>query len=359
MGGLERDQTRDSLGRANRLTMLRWLAIRFSWMIVTLIGITFVTFAVLDQAPVDRAQVEAAQRKQDGTFANLAERDRAILRLRLRYGMLDEDTLQPAPLWRRYSSWLGAAVTLQFAGPHEDNRAFWRRLGEALPVSLWLGFLALLVAGLIGIPLGACLGMRPGSVTDRAVSQLLFVMVGIPEFLLATLLLLGFAGAWLSWFPSSGLRSNGAEDWSMASQLLDFAWHLALPVLVMACAPTVLVTRFLRDSVARAAQSPFGANMRALGLDPRVVRWRLIRSGGAPLATLAGSLLPMLVTGSIVVESLFSLDGLGHLAYRAVTGQDQAMVMALVLITSTTTLVALIFSDVLHRLVDPRVKVAQ
>jgi len=336
--------------------MLRWLMTRLAWMLVTLIGITFVTFAFLDLAPVDRAQLEAAQRQQDGSFANLAERDKAIVKLRIRYGLIDEETLEPAPLLRRYGNWISNALTLQFAGPHADNRAFWRRLGDALPVSLLLGLLALTTAVSIGIPLGAFLGMRAGSGVDRAVSQVLFVIVGIPEFLLATLLLLGFCGAWLAWFPSSGLQSNGAEDWNLVSRLADFVWHLALPVLVMASAPTVLITRFLRDSVARASASPFAFNLRALGVDPSVRRWRLIRNGGAPLATLAGSLLPMLVSGSIIVENMFSLDGLGHLAFRAVLDQDQAMVMALVLVTSMVSLLALIASDVLYRLMDPRVR---
>lgn len=126
----------------------------------------------------------------------------------------------------------------------------------------------------------------------------------------------------------------------------------------MASSPGVLVTRFLRDSVARAVVSPSATYARALGLAPERLRWRLLRNGAAPLATLAGTLLPILVGGSIVVENLFSLDGVGHLAFRAVEDQDQAMVMALVLMTSVVTLLALIASDVLHRLVDPRVRIA-
>lgn len=338
--------------------MLRWLLVRSAWMIVTLIGITFVTFAMFDLAPVDRARLEAARQQNEGSFRSLGERDRAIVRLRVRYGAIDPDTLEPEPLWRRYAAWVGNALTLRFAGPDESNAAFWRRLGGALPVSVVLGLLALLIAGLVGLPLGAFLGLRAGTLADRSISQLLFVIIGIPEFLLATLLLLGFAGAWLSWFPSAGLESPGAADWSLPRRLADFAWHLVLPVVVMAVGPTVLVARFLRDSVARAAASPFAVHMRALGLEPRHVRWRLVRNGGAPLATLAGTLLPMLVGGSIVVENLFSLDGVGHLAYEAVLDQDQAMVMALVLGTSTATLIALIASDALHRVVDPRVRVA-
>src|SRR5262249_41694603 len=122
--------------------------------------------------------------------------------------------------------------------------------------------------------------------------------------------------------------------------------------------PLLLVVRFLRESVSRAANAPFAHNLEAWGLEPQLVRARLLRAGCAPLATLAGTLLPLLVAGSIVVESVFSLHGVGRLAWAAVGSQDQAMVMALTLITSVVTLVALVASDLLHRLVDPRVRLA-
>lgn len=336
--------------------MWRWLLMRLCWLPFSLLGITFVTFAVLDAAPVDRAQIEAARQADGAGFTTSADRERAIAGLRLRYGMIDPETLEPAPLAQRYANWVRRAVTLRFAGPTEDDITLRRRLGEALPVTMWLGLLALLVATGLGVPLGIWMGMRAGSRGDRAASKVLFVLAGVPEFLFATLLLLGFAGAWLAWFPPGGLRSKDAAEWMFGWQVLDFAWHLALPVAVMAVAPIVLIARFLRDSVARTLRAPFAANLHALGLEPGIVRWRVLRNGCAPLATLVGFLLPMLVGGSIVCESLFSLNGLGRLAYEAVLHQDQAMVMALVVVTSVVTLLALIASDLAHHVVDPRVR---
>lgn len=339
--------------------MTRWLLLRLCWLVVTLLGITAVTFVVLDRAPVDRAEIEAAARAGSGTLTAPGSRDAAVLQLRIRYGLVDPDTLEPAPLWQRYTNWLGNALSLRFAGPNEDPAAFWRRFTGALPVTLTIGGLALLLAFAIGVPLGAWTGMRAGSRTDRAVSAGTFVLAGVPEFLLATLLLLVFGGAFLQWLPSAGLQSRGAEEFSWWAGLVDRAEHLVLPVAVMAAAPIVLVTRFVRDAVARAAAAPFAANLRALGLDPRLVRRRLLRNALAPVATLAGSLLPMVVGGSIVVENMFSLDGLGRLAYTAVLQQDQAMLMAMVVLTSTITLLALIVSDLLHALVDPRVRLGR
>ncbi|HEX6811227.1 MAG TPA: ABC transporter permease [Planctomycetota bacterium] len=335
--------------------MLRWFAMRMLWLVVMLFGITFVTFVVLDQAPVDRAALEVARSAPTSTMPDAQSRDAAILRLRIRYGMVDPATLQQAPVLDRYFAWLGNAVTGRFAGPNEDHAALWHRLLEAAPVTMWLGFLSLLVAFLVGMPLGIQMGMHPGGRCDRIVSPLLFAAVGVPEFLLATLLLLAFSGAWLQWLPASGLRSNGAEQWTFVAQVADFGMHLILPVAVMSVGPLVLITRFLRASVARTLSAPFAVNLRALGIEPAIVRRRLLANACAPVVTLVGGLLPMVVTGSIVVENLFALDGLGHLIYSAVMHQDQGMVMALVVVFSVGTTLALLASDLLHRLVDPRV----
>lgn len=336
--------------------MRRWLLIRLLWVLVTLVGITFVTFAVLDQAPVDRADVELEQAAATEAYGDRAAREAALLRLRIQYGMVDPVTHRSRPLLDRYLAWLGNAATLRFAGPGGDDQALWGRLAKALPVTMWLGSLSLLVAVLGGTALGAWLGFRVGGRRDRIGSAVLLLAAGVPEFLLATLLTLAFSVVWLPWFPASGLRSAGAESWTLPWQVLDFAWHLVLPVAVMSLGPLVLVVRFVRDSVASTARAPFVYNLRALGVEREVIAWRLLRHGCAPVATLAGSLLPMLVGGSIVVENMFALDGFGHLAYQAVMQQDQPLLMALVVIGSVVTLLSLLLSDVLHRAVDARVR---
>ncbi|MGB3969600.1 MAG: ABC transporter permease, partial [Planctomycetota bacterium] len=216
--------------------------------------------------------------------------------------------------------------------------------------------LALLAAFGLGVPLGAWLGLRAGTRADRVASSALLVGAGIPEFLAGTLLLMLFSSVWLHWLPAGDLRSPGSEYWLFPWQLVDFARHLVLPVTVLALGPMVLVARFVRDSVARAARAPFAATLRALGTDPAIVRSRLLRHGCAPAATLIGSLLPMLVGGSIVVENLFALDGLGHLAFDAARRQEHPMVMAIVVVLSVVTLGAFVLSDVLHRVLDSRVE---
>jgi peptide/nickel transport system permease protein len=337
---------------------MRWLLVRLLWLVAMLIGITAVTFVVIDAAPVDRAEIAIQQVAPERAFPDARAREAAIVQLRIRHGMVDPVTKQKVPLWSRYAHWLANAATLRFGGPGDDHDALWRRLGEALPVTLLLGALALFVAFGAGVPAGVWFGLRTGSRADRAATTGLLLAAAMPEYLAATLLTLAFSAAWLQWLPDAGLRSSGAEAWSFPAQLFDFGCHLLMPVCVMALGPLVLVTRFVRDAVARAEQAPFVAAMRALGVDERLVRARLVRHGCVPVATLVGSLLPMLVGGSLVVENVFALDGIGHLAYASVVELQQPLLMAIVTLGSLLTLAGLVLSDWLHRVVDARVRLS-
>ena len=327
-------------------------------MLPTLLGITFLTFFVLDLAPLDRASLELATRELPSQV-DADQREVALARLRIRYGLVDEETLEPVPVYERYGRWLWNALSFNLAGGDEDQAVFRERLFRAFPVSILLGFWALLLALVIGAPFGAWLGMRAGSRIDQTASNVMFLIVGLPEVLVATLLLLTFGAAGLDWFPTDGLVSEFGGSGSVLGRMWDLASHLVLPVTVMAIGPLVLITRFLRESVSRAAASTFARNLQAWGIDPGIRRSRLLRAGFAPIATLAGTLLPMLVTGSIIVETVFSIEGAGRLAWDAVRTQDQAMVMAITLLVSIVTLISLTVSDLAHHWIDPRVRLQE
>lgn len=329
--------------------MLRWWLSRLLWSLPTLVGVTFVTFFVLDRAPVDRAALEIARRAEESGTAAAGEREVALARLRIRYGLVDPMTLEPVPVHVRYGRWLADAARLRLSGPGEDPVEFRARLARAAPVTLGLGALSLLVAFGLGVPFGARLGLRAGSRGERAASAATFALLGLPDALVATLLLLCFAGPVFAWFPAGGLGGPG---------FFDHAHHLVLPVLAMSLGPFLLVVRFLRESVARAKDAPFAQNLDAWGFEPRERDRRVVRAALAPLATLVGGLLPMLVTGSVVVESTFAIDGMGRLLWNAVQTNDHAMVMAITLISAVVTLAALVLSDLAHRALDPRVRLA-
>lgn len=335
-----------------RLRALGYVGRRLLWMVPSLLGITLVTFLLIELAP--GSQAELAATSADAPLTPDAE---TLAALRVQWGLVDPATGEPYSVWTRYAHWLERAASLDFAGPGEDRAQFYRRLRNALPVTLLVNTLALLIALGIAVPLAARVGMARGSLLDRATAPVLLMLYGVPEFLLATLLLLVFAGGWFApWLPGAGLRSEGAASWPPLRQAADMGLHLVLPVTALAVGPCVVVTRFLRESVARAADSEFVVALRGWGLPVGEVRRRALRNGLSPIVTLLGTMLPGLVGGSVVVETTFSLPGLGRLAYDAVRRQDVAMVMALTVLVSVVTLLSLLLSDLLHRAVDPRVE---
>ncbi len=336
------------------MPLSRYVGKRLLWMVPSLLGITLVTFLVMDLAPASRAELAV---NAEELSADDAQRQKRVDALRRHWGMVDPETGEPYSVWTRYGQWLGRAATLDLAGPGENPARFRDRIMRALPITLLINALALLLALAIAIPLGARLGMSAGSAFDRSASSGLLLLYGVPEFLLATLLLVALGGGLMeAVLPSHGLRSPDAGQLSTWGQIWDMVQHLVMPVIVMTIGPCVIVTRFLRESVARAARSDFVLAMRGWGLPERVVRRRALHNGLSPLVTLLGTMLPALVSGSVVVENVFSLPGLGKLTFDAVLDQDYSMVMAMTLLVAIVTLVSLIVSDVLHRVVDPRVE---
>lgn len=330
---------------------------RVLWMVPSLLGITLVTLLLMDLTPSSRAEIETGN--PDAMAADLDDetRQKKVRLLREHWGMIDPETGEQYSVWQRWLQWVGRACTLDLAGQGEDKDEFYARIGRALPVTLLLNTLALLLALAVAIPLGARLGMSRGGAGDRALSAGMFALFCLPEFVLATLLLVAFGGGLFDpLLPVRGLRSDGAAQLSTAAQAWDMAQHLLLPVVTLAVGPCVVITRFLRDSVGRAARSDYALALRGWGLSEGIVRRRALHNGLSPLVTLFGVLLPALVSGSVVVENIFTLPGLGQLAFDSARRQEFPMVMAMTLLAAVVTLFGLLLSDILQRVVDPRVE---
>ncbi len=335
--------------------MLSYVLKRLLWVVPSLIGISLVTFLLMELAPGD--PVSASQGHGAAVSRGDAEvRQRQARLLEIRYGLRDPDTGERYSVAYRYLRWLGRALMLDFAGTAVDRQLFRERLWRALPVTLLLNTLALFLALAVAVPLGAYVGMHAGGTVDRRVSTLAFVLYGLPEFLIATLLLLVFAGGFFEPILPYGQLHSDPLPQSAGARVLDLSAHLVLPVFTLALGYGVVTYRFLRSSVARAAASDFVVALRGWGMPEKLVRRRVLRNGLSPLVTLLGTMLPSLITGTVVVETIFSLPGLGRLSYDAVLGYEYPMVMALTMLVAIVTLLSLILSDVLHRVVDPRVQ---
>ncbi len=336
--------------------MLKYVLKRLLWVVPSLIGISLVTFLLMELAPGDRVSANLDQGPV-AARADIKVRQQRARQLEIQYGLRDSHTGERYSIVYRYLRWLGRAAMLDFAGTAVDRQLFRERLQTALPVTLLLNALALFFGLAVAIPLAAYVGMHTGSSLDRGVSTVAFVLYGLPEFLVATLLVLVFAGGFFGQIlPFGQLHSDPVPGQSVAARLLDLAAHLVLPVFTLALGYGVVTFRFLRNSVARAAASDFVVALRGWGMSESIVRRRVLKNGLSPLVTLLGTMLPSLITGTMVVETIFSLPGLGRLSYEAVRHYDYPMVMALTMLVAVVTLLSLILSDVLQRVVDPRVQ---
>ncbi|MGA1605338.1 MAG: ABC transporter permease [Planctomycetota bacterium] len=332
---------------------MRTVLRRLCWMPVTLLGIAFVTFLLLDVVPSDRAVLELQQGQRIHGEAQVA----ALRALRIRYGLIDAETGEPRPVLARFGSWCARAATFDLAPPGETAERFRFRFVQALATSALLGVLALIVALGLGVMLGAWWGARAARPSGRIVGGLALALSTLPEFLVATLLLLFLGGGvGPAVLPAVGLQSPGADALSGPARLADLLAHLALPVATLALVPTVTVARFVAEGLGRALEAEFAHAMRGLGCDEHAVRRRALRHALSPVWTLLGVLVPSLLTGTVVVEQVFSIQGFGRLTLDGVLRRDVATTMASTLSVAVLVLFGLLVSDVLHRLADPRVE---
>lgn len=328
--------------------MVRYLLKRIFLMIPTLLGITLITFAMMHLAPGDpaalKAQAGAEQLASDQMSEEIIAQTRAL------YG-LD----QPLPI--QYVKWLGRIVTLDFGESYRDHRPVLEKIGDALPITLTLNVLSLLIIYIIALPLGALAALKPGSFIDRASAVGLFVLYSLPSFWVAMMLIVYLGGGdHLNWFPIAGFMSDGAEVLPWWGRVTNIAWHLALPVACLTYGGFAFLSRFARTSVLEVIRQDFIRTARAKGCSEwQVLVRHAMRNSLIPMLTLMGALLPELLGGSVIIEQIFALPGMGRLGFESVLARDYPVVMAIATISAVLTLAGILITDILYVIVDPRI----
>jgi peptide/nickel transport system permease protein len=212
------------------------------------------------------------------------------------------------------------------------------------------------VMALLAVPIGALAALHPGSWSDRIGAGAAFALWALPVFWAAILLQSLFA-ARLDWLPLAGSRSPSWELLSPAARLVDRAAHLVLPVACLSYGGIAYLARFVRAVLVEGELAESRRAARARGRSQLgVVVLHGFRLAGVPLLTLAGFLLPALVSGSVIVETIFALPGLGRLFVEAAFQRDVPVLMALTLLTGTATLIGIVTADLTYAIVDPRVR---
>jgi peptide/nickel transport system permease protein len=311
-----------------------------------LIGITFISFLVIHLAPGEPVELQTGDLSVQGD----AKQKQALREL---YG-LD----QPLPV--QYFRWLSRIVRLDFGRSFApDGRPVLAKIAERLPVTLLLNIVEMLIILAIAVPIGVLSATRQYSTFDKVTTIFVFVGFATPDFWLALLLMILF-GVQLGWLPISGLRSLNWEYLSFWSQQTDFLAHLLLPVLVATFGGLAGFSRYMRQSMLEVVRQDYIQSARAKGLAERVVIGKhALRNAMLPIVTILGLSLPGLIGGSVIVESVFAIPGMGQLMVQAVFERDYPVIMGNLVIVASLTLIANLIADLAYGMVDPRIRVSR
>jgi microcin C transport system permease protein len=262
------------------------------------------------------------------------------------------------PIWERYLRMLGSYATFDLGESFFRSKGVLELIAEKIPVSLSLGLWSTLIIYALSIPLGVMKAVRHGSRFDVWTSTVMIVGNAIPVFLFAILLVVLFAGgSYFDWFPLRGLTSPGWEAFSPWRKVTDYFWHLALPVTAMVIGGFATLTMLTKNSFLDEIGKQYVVTARAKGLsEGRVLYGHVFRN--AMLLVIAGfpaAFISMFFAGSLLIEVIFSLDGLGLLGFEATIGRDYPVMFGSLYIFTLIGLVTKLVSDVTYMLVDPRI----
>ena len=308
-----------------------------------LIGITFVSFLVIHLAPG-----EPVPGGEEELSRQLPKE--VVEKIRELYG-LDK------PLYVQYWSWLTRVARLDFGKSFQpDGRPVLTKIRERLPVTLFLNVVELIIIVALAVPIGVLSATRQYSLFDKVTTLFVFVGFATPDFWLALLLMILF-GVQLGWLPISGLRSLNWEYLSFWQQQADFLAHLLLPIAVATFGGLAGLSRYMRQSMLETVRQDYVQTARAKGLSEHtVIAKHALRNALLPVVTILGLSLPGLIGGSVIIESIFAIPGMGQLMVQGVFARDYPLIMGNLVIVATLTLVANLLADVAYGIVDPRIR---
>lgn len=315
--------------------LARFLAARLLQVVPTFLGITLLTFVIALGAPGDPLQLDPEQAVGSA---------QAIEQFREAKGL-------NRPVWVQYGEWLGRVVRLDFGTSLHDHRPVRVKLAEALPPTLALSGLALLLAWVVAVPLGVRAASQPQRRFSRLALQVLDVAYALPSYWVGVLLLLLLATRrGVEWLPLQGLGPEGA---GVGTKL----WHLVLPVLCLAYPTLAVAARQVSAAMREVLAHDFIRAARARGLSEARVVWRHgLRNAAVPLVNVLGFGLPHLVGGSVVLEQVFGIPGMGRLAFEAIGQRDYPTVMGCCVLVAVATMLAMVVVDLIALGLDPRLR---
>lgn len=324
--------------------MIRYLSQRLLSMIPLLIGITLISFIVIQLAPGDPVSLETTLNASAKMTAESTQK------LRDFYG-LDK------PVYIQYWEWLGRIAIFDFGTSFApDGEPVINKINRALPITLGMNIAGLIIVLLLAIPIGIASARYQNSLFDRSSTVIVFIGFAAPSFWVGLMAMI-FFGVTLGWLPISGLSSYGAENWPLHLQILDWIKHLTMPILVGIVGSIAGLSRYMRSSMLEVIRQDYITTARAKGASERNVLYNhALRNALLPVITILGLSIPGLIGGSVIMESLFSIPGMGKLFYDGVMMRDYPLIMGILTMGAFLTLLGNLIADIAYALTDPRIR---
>ncbi len=309
--------------------------------IPTLLGISLISFFLMQLAPggpVDQ-------------MADLNPKMTAEAKERIKKDLgLDQS------ISRQYVRWLGKLIHLDFGTSFKDNRPVFEKIKERLPATLLLNILSMGLMFLLAIPIGFFGAIKSNSLFDRLMTVFVFIGFSVPTYAVALLLMIVF-GLKLGWLPVSGFSSMRWETTSLWAHGWDIAKHLILPTLVLGLTSLAGLSRYMRSSMLEVIHQDYIRAAQAKGLSFwRVYGVHALRNALIPLITIFGLMLPDVIGGGVIIETIFAYPGMGRLGYEAIMTRDYNMIMAITVISGALAVLGNFLADVLYAFADPRIR---
>jgi len=320
---------------------------RLLLLIPTLFGITLVTFFIIQLAPGN--PVERKLQLDQGIQAE-AITQQIVEETRKLYG-LDK------PIYVRYWIWVKQIATLDFGRSYKDHRPVIDKIAERIPITLTLNIISIILIYLIAIPIGVYSAVAHGRFSERVSTFFFFMLYSIPSFWMAMILIF-FLGGGDYWdiFPVYGILSPDAENYPFFKKALNFLWHIVLPVFCLTYGGLAYLSRFQKGSLLEVLREDFVRTATAKGLPRHIVIFKhALRNALIPIITILAGLLPAMIGGSVIIESIFSIPGIGQLGFESVLSRDYPVIMAIATISAVLTLIGILIADLIYVLVDPRI----
>jgi peptide/nickel transport system permease protein len=240
-----------------------------------------------------------------------------------------------------------------------DKQPVLPKIMEKVGYSIFLSVGSIVLAYLLAVPIGIYSAVNPKTLLDKLITVSLFMLYSLPTFFVGTVLLFYFSDGseYYKWFPTGGFKSLDSHNMTSLQQIKDIGIHMVLPLICLTYVSLASISRYARTGLLDVIHSDYIKTARAKGLGEWVVVFKhAVRNGLIPILTLLGSVLPAVVSGSVVIEVIFNIPGIGLESFNAVITRDYNMVMGIQLISAVLTLLGLLVSDILYSIVDPRIQ---